>query len=104
MIQPVAMLPPLREVRAAAIVAAVHAALIAAIWLAAIVVYAFVFVHTDELGWAAVDLVAIAGCLALVYVRRDLLGFGSLGKHKAVKLVAIVVWSLACVLIAQLAI
>ncbi len=83
---------------------AVHVALLVAIWLASIALYALVLEQTDQLGWVAVDVALVAGCVAVVYVLRDTLGFGSLGSHKHAKLAAIVVLAIVCVLFCQLAI
>jgi hypothetical protein len=83
-------------------IAAVHAALIAAGWLFAALVYAVVIAHAEQAGWIAIDLAVIAGCGALVYARRDALGFRSLGDRRIAKLLAILALATASTLIVHL--
>jgi hypothetical protein len=87
--------------REAALRAAVHAALFAAIWLAAIACYALAFTATRQPGWLAIDAVLVAGCLALERARWHLVGFSSLGAQKAVRLGAIAALALAAVALSQ---
>ncbi|HWU87862.1 MAG TPA: hypothetical protein VN253_11330 [Kofleriaceae bacterium] len=89
------------QVRQAALLAAVHAALIAAIWLTSIAVYAVAFAPTRQPAWLAIDALLVAACLRLVHARRDLLGFSALGPRRPRRLAAIAAWALACVAISQ---
>jgi hypothetical protein len=50
----------LQSMRQTALVALIHVALIASIWLFAILVYAFVFESVRDLLWTVIDVVAIA--------------------------------------------
>jgi len=86
------------ELRRVALFAAVQTALVAAIWLFAIVVYALAVEGEAQPLWTVIDVALIAGAVAFMHRRRDLLGFGSLGSHKAIKLVAIALGSTALVL------
>lgn len=88
----------------AAVVAAVHGAVVVASWMFATLVYAIAVARSRQLGWAALDAAVIAGCVWLVHARRDALGFRSLGARRGAKLAAIVVLGTACALIVQLAI
>lgn len=90
--------------REAALRAAVHAALLAAIWIAAIACYALAFTETRQPGWLAIDAVLVAGCLALVRARWHLVGFSALGAQKAVRIGAIAAVALAAVALSQHAI
>lgn len=87
--------------RAAARLAAVHAALFGAIWLAAIAVYALAFTATRQPLWLAIDAALVAGCLALVRARWQLLGFSSLGPRKALRIGAAAAVALVCVALSQ---
>ncbi len=87
--------------REGALRAAVHAALLAAIWIAAIAFYALAFTETRQPGWLAIDAVLVAGCLALVRARWHLVGFSSLGAQKAVRIGAIAALALATVALSQ---
>lgn len=80
---------------------AVHAALLAAIWLASIAVYALAFTDTRQPLWLAIDAALAAGCLRAVHARWDLVGFSSLGARKAARIAAIAVVSLVVVALAQ---
>src|SRR5262245_50407994 len=86
------------------VIGLVHAAAIGASWLFAALIYALAVVRSVQIGWVAIDAALIAGCAGLVWLRRDALGFRSLGARRAAKLVAIVAGTTACVLLVQLAI
>ncbi|MDB4959116.1 MAG: hypothetical protein JWO36_6685 [Myxococcales bacterium] len=81
--------------------AAYHAALLVAIWLFAIQVYAVAFTASASVAWLALDLAVIAGTLVVVHRNREHLGLGSLGEAKLVKLAGLVCVSLACVAASQ---
>lgn len=87
-----------------AMVALVHAALVFGSWLFASVVYAVVVARARQIAWIAIDGALIAGCVWLVHVRRELLGFRSLGERRALKVLGIVVFGMVCALIVQLVI
>jgi hypothetical protein len=80
---------------------AVHAALLVAIWLFAAVVYAVVLAPSYRAGWVALDLVAVAGCVALVLRLRSALGFTALGERRLRSLLTIVAISTFAVLCSQ---
>lgn len=66
----------------------VHALLVVGYWLAATMVYAVAFATPHPL-WLAIDGAAVAGCFAVVGMRRDGVGFRSLGERRLVKLIAV---------------
>jgi hypothetical protein len=90
--------------RGMAMVALVHAALVFGSWLFASVVYAVVVVRSRQIEWIAIDGALIAGCVWLVHVRREVLGFRSLGERRGLKVLGIVVFGVVCALIVQLVI
>ncbi len=90
--------------REAALVAAVHAALFAAIWIAAVAVYALAFTGTRQPIWLAIDAVIVAACLGLVRARWHRVGFSSLGARKAVRIGVVAALALVCVALSQYAI
>lgn len=81
-----------------------HTALFAAIWLFSVVVYAVAIAGNVETVWLIIDLLLIGLAIGLVYRRREVLGFGSLGRRKGPKLVAITLIGTLCVLACQLVI
>ncbi|HEY4176377.1 MAG TPA: hypothetical protein VGM90_06080 [Kofleriaceae bacterium] len=88
--------------RQTARIAAVHAALFLALWLASIVFYAAVFATTPTQPlWFGVDVALIGGMLALVYVRREDVGFRSLGPDRFLRIAIISVVAIAAVWLCQ---
>jgi hypothetical protein len=88
-------------VREAAGLAAVHAALFAAIWLASIAVYALAFTEAGQPLWLAIDAALVASCLALVRARWHRVGFSALGGRKAVRIAAAAALALVLVALTQ---
>jgi hypothetical protein len=87
--------------REAALLVAVHAALVVALWLTSVVVYALAFTPTRQPVWIAFDALLVAGCLWFVKARRDRIGLSSLGERKALRLAAAAACSLGFVALAQ---
>ena len=85
-----------------AVVAAVHTAVVVASWLFATVLYAVVVAKSRQLAWIAIDGAVIALCGWWIYIRRDALGFRSLGPRRGAKLLAIIAFATLCALIVQL--
>ena len=88
--------------RGALLFFAVQAALLVALGVSATLVYAVVIARTVQPVWAGIDVVLIAGCVALIARFPSKLGFGTLGERRIVKLVALAAIALAAVLVAQL--
>ncbi|MGE0395409.1 MAG: hypothetical protein AB7T06_01685 [Kofleriaceae bacterium] len=84
--------------------AAVHAALFLAIWLASVLVFAAAFASKMEPLWFVVDAVLVAGGIAVVYLGRAHLGFSVLGDRKALKLALIAIVGMGSVLLCWAAI
>lgn len=88
--------------RALGKVALVHAVLFLSLWMVAVLVYAVTFASALEPVWLVVDGVLAAGGFAFVYLQRTTLGFAALGARRGIKLAAICVFGIACVLASQL--
>ncbi len=89
------------DLRQLALVGVVHGALFCSIWLVSVVVYAFAFTPNPHITWTVVDAILIAVGMGVVYTRRNALGFRALGANRELKLAAIVMVGLGCVLAAQ---
>jgi hypothetical protein len=83
---------------------AVHAAVVVASWLFATLLYAVAIAGAPQVGWVAIDAAIVTGCVAYIHARRDALGFRALGARRGLKLLAIVLFATACVLVVQLVI
>lgn len=81
-----------------------HVALFLAVWLASVLVFAAVFARHVEPLWFGVDAALVAGAIALVYWRRERLGFSVLGERKALKLALIAGVGMGSVLLCWVAI
>ncbi|MFN0249223.1 MAG: hypothetical protein ACKV2T_20230 [Kofleriaceae bacterium] len=78
--------------------ALVHTALFLAIWLASILAFAVAFATRIEVAWFVVDAILVTLASALVWWRRDRLGFSVLGARKWLKLALIVAVGMGSVL------
>ncbi|HEU0036374.1 MAG TPA: hypothetical protein VFQ53_37435 [Kofleriaceae bacterium] len=81
--------------------AAIHAALLGAIWLAASAAYAVIFEGGRQLAWLAVDVAVVALAAWVVARDRELVGFRSLGPRRLAAIVAIALLAFGCVAIVQ---
>lgn len=84
--------------------AVVHAALFLSIWLASVLVFSAAFATKTEALWFAVDAALVVLGVAVVYLRRERLGFSVLGPRKGLKLVLIAIVGMGSVLICWAAI